>query len=179
MKYTHNLATRAYVNRRTLFFGYAVLGSLLVVVLLFNTIRAISLNNEINRNRANIGSIETNILARTGVETADYSEVNYQKILTSIQNANEILLRDSFRWTNFLEQMETVVPRQVRILHIDPSYKDRKVKLSGQAKNLKALKVFIDNLIESGSYSQVFLEQQATVAKSKIIGFSISLEGAF
>ena len=179
MKYTHNLATRAYVNRRTLYMSYALLGSLLTIVILFNLIRVFSLNSDIYRNRNNIETIESNILARTGVEAADYSESNYQDILKRIENANEILLRDSFRWTRFLEQMEVVVPRQVRILQIDPSYKDETIKLSGQAKDLKSLKLFLDNLIESGNYSQVFIDQQRTESKSSIISFAIQLEGAF
>jgi type IV pilus assembly protein PilN len=179
MKYIHNLATRAYVNRRTLYMCYALIGSLLTIILLFNLIRGFSLNSDINRNRENIETIESNILARTGVETADYSESNYQDILKRIENANEILLRDSFRWTRFLEQIEAVVPRQVRILSIDPSYKDQTIKLSGQAKNLKSLKLFLDNLIESGHYSQVFIDQQRTESKSTMISFAIQLEGAF
>ena len=36
MKYTLNLATRAYVNRRTLYLSYALFGALLFVVLLFD-----------------------------------------------------------------------------------------------------------------------------------------------
>lgn len=179
MKYTLNLATRAYVNRRTLYLSYALFGALLIVVLLFNTSRFFSLNNDINRYRANIETIEANLLARTGIETAGYSETNYQIMLANIQNANDILLRDSFRWTSFLDQMESVVPRQVRILRIDPSHKERSVKLSGQARSLESLKGFIDNIIESGNFPQVFLERQTSESKSAIINFAIRLEGAF
>ena len=179
MKYTLNLATRAYVNRRTLYVSYALIGALLIVVFLYNTMRFFTLNNEINRNRANIESIEKNILARTGVEIADYSEENYQEMLKNIQDANEILQRDSFRWSGFLDQMETVVPRQVRILRINPNYIERSVSLSGQAKNLNSLKSLIDNIIDSKHYSQVLLERQSSESQSKMISFSIRLEGAF
>lgn len=179
MKYTLNLATRSYVNRRTLYLSYALLGALFFVVLLFNTIRLFALDSDISRSKTNIEMIKTNILARTGIEASDFSELSYQNLLASIQNANDILQRDSFRWTGFLNQMETVVPRGVRILRIDPSYKERSVKLSGQARNLKSLKSFIDNSIESGNYSHVFLEHQRSESKSTIISFAIRLEGAF
>ena len=179
MKYNLNLATRAYVNRRTLYMSYALIGSLLIIIFIFNTARMFSLNGDINRYMDNIEAIETKILARTGVEVADYSETNYRKMLENIQYANDILLRDSFRWSSFLDQMETIVPRQVRVLKIDPSYKERSVNLAGQAKNLNSLKTFIDNIIQSGNYSHVFLERQASESKSMTISFSIRLEGAF
>ena len=75
--------------------------------------------------------------------------------------------------------MESVVPRDVRILNIDPDHEKRTVKLSGQAKTLQSLKRFIDNLIKSGYFTHVFLEQQASDSKTKFIRFSITLEGAF
>lgn len=179
MKYNLNLATRSYVNRRTLYMSYALIGSLLIIIFIFNTARMFSLNGDINRYMDNIEAIETKILTRTGVEVADYSEANYQKMLENIQYANDVLLRDSFRWSSFLDQMETIVPGQVRVLQINPSYKERSVNLVGQAKNLNSLKTFIDNIIQSGSFSHVFLERQASESKSKTISFSIRLEGAF
>ena len=179
MKYTLNLATRAYVNRRTLYMSYALIGSLLIIVFIFNMSRMFSLNGDINRYMANIEAIETKILARTGVEVADYSEENYRKMLENIQYANDILLRDSFRWSSFLDQMENIVPGQVRVLRINPSYKERSVNLVGQAKNLNSLKNFIDNIIQSENYSHVFLERQASEPQSMTISFSIRLEGAF
>ena len=54
MKYTLNLATRSYVNRKTLYLGYAVIGALLLVVLLFNTLRIFSLNSDINKTAVRI-----------------------------------------------------------------------------------------------------------------------------
>ena len=179
MKYTLNLSTRSYVNRRTLYLCYAFLGALLVIALMFNLLQLLSLRGEISQNELIKKKIETALLARSGADTAGYDESNYKKILLNIQAANEILNRDSFRWTLLLDQMESVVPRQVRIVNIDPDHNLRTVKLTGQAKTLKALKRFIDNLIKSKVYTHVFLENQASDKTTKLIRFSINLEGAF
>lgn len=179
MKYTLNLATRSYVNRRNLYLCYALLGALLVIVLMFNLLRFFSLRSEISNNETHKKEIELQLLAKSGADAAGYDAANYQKILASIQSANEILLQDSFRWTELLDQMESVVPRDVRIVKIDPNHEQRTVKLSGQAKTLQSLKRFIDNLIKSEHYANVFLEQQASDSKTKVIRFSINLEGAF
>lgn len=53
MKYTLNLATRSYVNRRNLYLCYALLGALLVIVLMFNLWRFFSLRSEISDNEIN------------------------------------------------------------------------------------------------------------------------------
>ena len=118
-------------------------------------------------------------MARSGVNAAGFDQNTYRNLLVSIQSANELLQRDSFHWTNLLDRMESVVPRDVRILKILPNHKEMEIKLSGQSKNLKSLKRFIDNLIKSEYYDQVFLEQQASIEETKMIRFSIRLEGAF
>ena len=179
MKYSLNLATRSYVNRRTLYLCYALLGGVLVIVLMFNLMRFFSLRNEISQNDAERRKIEAKLLAQSGVDAAGYDASSYKKLLASIHDANEILKQDSFRWTVLLDQMESVVPRRVRIEKIDPEHKDRTVKLSGQAKTLKDLKRFIDNLIKSEHYDHVFLNQQTSDSETKVIRFAISLEGAF
>ena len=179
MKYTLNLATRSYVNRKTLYLGYAVIGALLLVVLLFNTLRIFSLNSDINQTAVKIKAVEANLLARSGVSAAGFDQNTYANLLVTIQAANEILQRDSFHWTNLLDRMESVVPRDVLIVKILPNHKEMEIKLSGQSKNLKSLKRFIDNLIKSGYYDQVFLEQQARIEDTKVIRFNIRLEGAF
>lgn len=175
MKYSLNLSTRSYVNRRTLYLSYAVVGALLCAVLLFNLMRFVSLNNEIDSTAGKIKQI----VARSGANVADFDETSYQNLLANIQDANRILQRDNFRWTKLLDQLELVVPRAVRISQIEPDHDEGTVKLLGQAKTLKGLKRFIDNLIKSGNYLHVYLERQATDAKSGYLRFSIRLEGAF
>jgi type IV pilus assembly protein PilN len=179
MKYTLNLATRSYVNRRTLYLCYALSGALLVIVLMFNLLQFLSLRSEISQNDANKKMIEAKLLARSGIDAAGYNANSYKALLVNIRYANEILAKDSFRWTRLLDQLESVVPRQVRILKIDPNHEKRTVKLAGHAKTLKAMKRFIDNLIKSEHYTHVFLDQQATVSEPKVIRFSITMEGAF
>jgi type IV pilus assembly protein PilN len=179
MKYTLNLATRSYVNRRTLYLCYALSGALLVIFLMFNLLQFFSLRSEISQNDASKKMIEAKLLARSGIDAAGYDANSYEKLLTRIQYANEILAKDSFRWTRLLDQLESVVPKQVRILKIDPDHKKKTVKLSCHAKNLKSMKRFIDNLIKSEHYTHVFLEQQATLSEINIIRFSITMEGAF
>ena len=179
MKYTLNLATRSYVNRRTLYLSYAVLGALLLVVFLFGMMRFFSLYDEASRTEAKVKTIESNIVSRSGAEAAEFDENSYKQLLVSIQEANTLLQRDSFRWTSLLDQLEEVVPGQVRILKIDPNHDERLVHIAGQAKSLQSLKQLIDNFIKSGHFSHVFLERQATEAQTNLISFSIRLEGAF
>ena len=179
MKYILNLATRSYVNRRTLYLCYALSGALLVIVLMFNMLQFFSLRSEISQNDASKKMIEAKLLARSGIDAAGYDANSYKKLLVNILYANDILAKDSFRWTRLLDQLELVVPKQVRILKIDPDHENRTVKLSCHAKTLKVMKRFIDNLIKAEHYTDVFLDQQATVSETKVIRFSITLEGAF
>jgi type IV pilus assembly protein PilN len=179
MKYSHNLSTRSYVNRRALYIIYAFIAALLVVALTYNVLRFFSLQTEMSRNEANKVKIEDSLMARSGVNASGYDATSYQKLLSDIQAANDILKRDSFHWTALLDRMELLVPRDVRILKIDPDHSNQTIKLSGHAKTLKALRRFIDNLIKSGHYTHVFIQTQSSDPETKVIRFSINLEGGF
>jgi len=179
MKYTLNLATRSYVNRRTLYMSYAAIGALLLVIMLFGLMRFAALYSDISQTEVKIKTIESNIVKRSGTGAAEFDEASYRNLLAHIEEANSLLRRDSFRWTDLLNRLEKVVPWQVRILQINPNHDDRLVKISGQAKTLQSLKKLIDNLITSGHYTHVLLERQATDSKTDWINFSIRLEGAF
>jgi len=178
MKYSINLASRSYVNKRALYIGYLVCGVVLVAGLFYTLAYYFDLQSQISTTEARLGELKDKILASQGGDAADYNAARYDKVLVQIHLANGILSRDSFRWTKLLDQLEQVVPGNVRIKSISPDHEENTVELTGVAKGLTDLKKLLDNLIMSGLYEEVLLFDQAT-DKSGEIGFSIELLGAF
>ena len=182
MKYTINLARRSYVNKKALYLGYLLCGIILVVGLLYNASYYFKLRSQISTTESRLAELEKKVLASQGADIADYSAARYEKVLVQIKTANGILSRDSFRWTALLDQMEKVVPSNVKIKSISPDHEKKIVKISCLAKDLKDMKRFLDNLIKSGKYSDVLLLDQAvgkTDGPNTELQFSVELLGAF
>lgn len=181
MKYSINLASRSYVNKRGLYTVYLLCGILLAVGLFFNAGYYLELREQIDMTRKRLADLEEKIMANQGGKV-DYDEEKYQQILREIKMANAILQRDAFRWTKLLDQLEQVVPGNVKIENIKPDHSDRSVDISGTAKTLKDMNRFLDNLIESGFYREILLLNQAVVENNGVkrgIRFSVVLQGAF
>lgn len=182
MKYSINLSSRSYVNKKALYLVYLVCGIVLIAGLFFNAGYFFKLRNQIDTTELRLKELEEKILASQGGEVADYSADRYEKVLDEIKLANGILKRDSFRWTSLLDQLESVIPNAVKIESIAPDYEKNSVKISGIAKELKDMKRFLDNLIKSDHYDAVFLLNQSVEETDNLqtgIKFSINLLGAF
>lgn len=182
MKYSINLASRSYVNKRALYLAYGVCGAVLILGLLFSSGYFLKLNRQISTTESRLGELEEKLLASQGENVASYSAARYEAVLAEINAANKIIDRDTFRWTELLDQLEKVVPGNVSVEKIEPDHKKKSIKLDGLAKGLKDMKRFLDNLIKSGDYDDVLLMTQATVESDSgkpMVRFSIELLGAF
>ena len=179
MKYSINLASRSYVNKKALYFGYLICGIILVAGLFYNLVYYLDLQSQIDTTEVRLGELKDKILSSQGGDVADYSAARYEKVLAQIELANGILGRDSFRWTKLLDQLEQLVSGNVRIQSISPDHEKNSVKLTGMTKKLSDLKQLLDNLIKSGLYDDVLLLEQAAVKTGDDISFSIEILGAF
>ena len=182
MKYSINLASRSYVNKRALYLSYIVCGFILVAGLFLNLGYYLKLQNQVSTTEIRLAELEKKILASQGGEAASYSAARYTEVIEEIKVANRILQRDTFRWTALLGRLEKVVPGNVSIQQIEPDHDKRIIKLNGLAKELRDMKRFLDNLIKSGDYKDVLLLNQATVeveGKSPQLRFSVELRGGF
>ncbi len=178
MKYSVNLASRSYINKKALYLGYFLCGFVLLAGLVYNLGYYFELRAQINTTEARLHELEETILASQGGDVAGYTAARYEKVLVEIEQANSILSRDSFRWTALLGKLEEVVPGNVKILSIAPDHKKKTITLAGMSRRLKDMKRFIDNLIASNHYTDVLLMYQEDT-ESGDIKFTIKLLGAF
>lgn len=186
MKLTLNLASRTYVNRRLLYLGYALVLGTLVLLLAFGAHRAWRLRAHSLQLGVQLSTLEKT-LGEVGEETEPVvtaAEMARQK--AQVTSANAILERDGFRWTVLLDRLEEMTLEGVTIVSLQPDYKARSLRLTGQARSLKELRAFLDRLITSPAFSEVYLLQQgsakvktASGAERPALGFSLVLKGVF
>ena len=182
MKFKLNLASRIYINRRALHFGYGALIGLLLLMLVLNLMNAVLLQRHIGQLQNHLKAFPTPE-ALAG-ETSGKLGRPLEKVIEEIRFANEILEKRSFYWTGFLDQLENLAAEKIKIRSIQPNFKDRNVRLTGLAKNLQDLRQFLEKLSAEAAFSEYLLldQGQETLkegggAAQEAVTFSVLVNG--
>jgi type IV pilus assembly protein PilN len=185
MKLTLNLASRTYLDRRLLYGCYLVAAGLLVLLLAFGIGLHLRTRGQVKELRAHLAELERETVAAAPAADSSVPAAAYEKLLQEIAFANELLAQDSFRWTTLLDHLEEVVPAQVAISGIQPDYKGKSLNLTGMAREVEDLQRFLDNLLASEHFGDVYLLQQSRLKASGqneaagAFSFNIVVRGAF
>lgn len=176
MKYTLNLATGAYINRRHLYGLYAGLAFVLVLVLTLNLVNLV-------RSRARTAEIDarlTELRSRDrATAAAEVNPTETQRLAARIVFANELLIRDAYRWTALFDQLEEHLVSGVSIRGLTPDYKSGELQISGVAASIGDLRRFLDRLAASTVFENVYLKNQSKIKneeETSEITFSIELK---
>lgn len=181
MKPTINLATHDHLNRRAVLTAYAVVGAVLFLVLISNMRYWLNSYEQLSRVESHILELESQLGIDSTAPPVSDTEFNDQ--LKMIRFSNQVIARDSYRWTELLGQLEQVMINNVRISSIQPQYKDDRISLQGEARRVEDLQDFLIALEESKFFYDILLLSQAEKedgadgSKIMVISFSLNVGG--
>jgi type IV pilus assembly protein PilN len=128
-------------------------------------------------------------------KTLDQLRGGPKKTLTSAERAliekeyevvADLVRLDAFRWSALLDHMEELLPDGVSLSGFQPDYKKKSLTLSGQAVGLKEMRLFLDRLLKTSDFEQVYLTNHSRIKvldyakiEHSAISFSLQLEGVF
>lgn len=177
MRFTINLATRRYVNQRTVTF--CLTGAMLLAVVIGG-----SNAYRILQNSGEMGAIEDQLAASAGryQKSTGVSEQEYKALLDSISFVNEVLVRKNREWLLVFDRLEATVPDGVALTSLDPDMKDRTIKLQGEAVSFKRVRSLVENMQASPHFRNVILESHSAEkgeGDRPVVVFSLSCQGDF
>lgn len=185
MKLTLNLASRTYLNRRALVTFYWILTAALLGLLAFNLLFFYRSQVQAQQIKARLEELDHDLAKGQG-EAQTFNQQAYEELLTQVDAANDIITKDSFRWSDLLGHLEQLVPEGVALRSIQPDFKDSSLELQGVAKDIPQLRTFLDLLVADERLGQATLLQQARIQvkdaaglESDVVAFSIVVKGAF
>ena len=177
MRFSINLATRIYLDRKLVQRVGALILAVLSIMLVWNVTRTAGSLGELRRLRDDITTYQNKLSSRpSGV-----SEKEYTRLLARISLYNEIISRKTFSWLGLLAQLEGVGTDNIALAALVPDRKSGVLKIDGRAKNFSQLKIFLDNLEDSKAFTAVMLLSHSEIVvgeKTKGIQFSISCKAA-
>jgi Tfp pilus assembly protein PilN len=185
MKLRLNLASRVHVDPWALYLAHVFLLGVLTLVLVLNLwyLQKVRTRGvEVRAELAQSGRLETN--SETPAE--ELTPAMRQRLEREIAMANSILVREGFRWTELLGRLEEVGTPGVSLQAIQPNYHEGSLRISGIARGTVALGNYLDSLIASPGFTDVFLLTQEGVRvrsaqgqEIQAVGFTLLLKGAF
>jgi Tfp pilus assembly protein PilN len=181
-----NLATRPYFNRRAMTFWLMVVGAGLGLLLLINLSYALQNYHQSQQIDLRLKELNQQLAEAHGLPVAEFDPKEYARTLEQVSIANEIVFADRFRWTHLLTRLEELVPGDVKIKMINPNFKSGDIKINAVARDVSGLTEFLDRLLSSPDYKQVFLSSQSEVeqkslqgAATTVVSFSLEIKEAF
>ncbi|QWV96274.1 PilN domain-containing protein [Geomonas nitrogeniifigens] len=157
MKLTINLATKRYVNLRQL---NTVLTACFAITALF----LVYLVREVANNQVEINKIKSQSAAasRGPAGAPPVPAEQMRELDGKIAFANALIDRKTVNWISLLDKLEQVVPAGVALNQVEPTAQDPQViKLTGMALNFDNLRVLLENMERSPSFSEVYLLSQS------------------
>ncbi len=186
MKLNLNLASRRYVSKRALQQGFVAVTVILLFFGAWEVSTLISSNNALQVNQQHLGEVKFQLQELRGGPQKTLSIEERAALEKSYSIAVDLLKRDAFRWTALLDRMEGLLPVGVSLTDFKPAYKKKSLSLNGQARSLKEMRIFLDQLLKSKDFAQVYLKGHSRIkvrdyadAERGAISFSLQLEGVF
>lgn len=177
MKYSLNLASGTYINHRRIYAVFSVLSLFLLGLLIVNSITLVRDSNRTRQVELRLDELRQQ--KQDARQQGEISAAAIEQMAQRIETANELLLRDNYRWTKLLDHLETHLPDGISIRNLQPDFKTGVLKLSGVAVSIADLRNFIDILSRSEVFTDVYLKDQrmerTTDEMSGGISFSIEL----
>jgi Tfp pilus assembly protein PilN len=170
-----NLSTRPFYNERAVAFALILFGVVVAALTLFNVSRLVTLGTRHSELRAHVESAERRAAdlrsqaqrARASVDTA-----SLERVTRAAREANRLIDRRTFSWTDLFNRLEATLPTDVRVTAIDPFVEEGAfvVKMNVSARSVAQIDRFIEALEKDGGFANVLAREERTDEEGLING---------
>ena len=163
-----NLSTRPFYNERVVHLWLGAIAAIVLAATVFNVSRIITLSRsgtELATQASRDEARAADLRAQAGKlrATVDPREVEFAS--AEAKQANDLIDRRTFSWTELLNRFETTLPDEVRITAVSPQV-DRKsgtkIQVNIIARGTDDVNQFIENLAATGAFTGVRPIQERT-----------------
>jgi Tfp pilus assembly protein PilN len=176
-----NLSTRPFYNARAVRAGLLGMAVLAGGLTLFNTVE----NVRLTASQSTLGSSEAEARREAtrlrGEATRIRSQINQAELETvaaAAREANALIDKRAFSWTDLMAQFETTLPEDVRVRSVQPRLADGAfiVTVTVEARSAEDIDDFIEALEQTGNFRDVLPRVQLTTPDDLI---ESTIEGVY
>ncbi len=163
-----NLSTHPFYNVRAVQAILAVVAAVILGVSAFNVIEILRLSGAQRTLGAKAAGAEAEAARLRGVAAAIRAQINPAELSTvsnQAREANAIIDRRAFSWTDLFAQFERTLPPDVRIMSVQPLLDTDgvfSVTIAVQARRVEDLDAFLEALESKSTFRNVLARQEET-----------------
>ena len=163
-----NLSTRPFYNLRTVRVVLGIAAAIVIALVLFDIVRILNLSvsqRSLGASAAEAEAQAVRLLAEADRTRKQTDPVELQTVASAAREANVIIDRRAFSWTELFERFEATLPADVRITAVQPNVlTDGTVRIGVvvQARRAEDLDAFVEALEASGAFRGALTTQAAT-----------------
>jgi len=169
-----NLSTRPFYNARAVRAIVLGLGAIVVVATVVNLVELVRLASEQRRLSADAVQAETQAQQLTREAAQIRSRIDPAELATvsaAATEANAIIDRRAFSWTELFSRFEAALPQDVRITAVQPRREEDgsfAVSVAVQARKVEGVDSFIEALEGQGTFKNVLPAEEQTTDEGLI-----------
>lgn len=177
---TPSLASRPFLNTRPVWVTTIAAGCVALVLIALNIRFFLVTNRMVESEIATRDALEERYgeLENDARREIDFlNRVPWRTLEARVNATNLVLEEHAFSWLQMLDDIERVMPYDVRLTRIGPSVGPDGVTLSFEvvARNRDAMLDFIDNLVEDPKFDDPSLASEQTPEKSETGTYLLSM----
>ncbi|MDX2435543.1 MAG: PilN domain-containing protein [Acidobacteriota bacterium] len=164
---TPSLASRPFLNTRPVWVMTIAAGCIALVLIVLNIHFFLTTNRAVEDEIVTRDALEERFGELEGdaqQEIAFLNRVPWRRLEARVNATNLVLQEHAFSWLQMLDDIERVMPYDVRLTRISPSVGPEGVMLTFEvvARNRDAMLDFIDNLVEDPRFDEPSLANEVT-----------------
>lgn len=182
MHFHLNLASRTYLDRRSVQRWLLLAGGVLALLLLVNLLYAWRNVQQLRQVDAHLAEVEAKLLSHRGGAAKAYTPERFAQVMAEVGAANKMIDADQFRWSVLLGRLEELLPEDVAVRDLKPDFKTRSLEISAVARDTAAMTAMLDALLSSADMHKAHLRNQSWQDQAdgeSVLSFSVVILEAF
>lgn len=177
-----NLSTRPFYNERVVYLAIALAALLVVALTIFNVVRLAALTREDRALAGHTQATEQQVQRLRQEATRARSRLDRSELDTlsaAAREANTLIDRRTFSWTELLNRFENTLPADVRIQSIVPLPRAEgplEVRVVVVAHRAEDVDAFVEQLQTNGGFRQVVSQAETTNPQGLL---EVTLQGQY
>lgn len=163
-----NLSTRPFYNDRAVRIGLALIAVVAVGLTTFNLVQVLRLRAQGADQRTVASENEAearNLKEKAAVIRRSLDRTALDAVQSAAKEANDLIDRRAFSWTDLFNRFETTLPADVRIASVQPQVDSEGrllVAVTVVSRKTEDLDQFIDALEKTGAFSEVLPRNESS-----------------
>ena len=160
-----NLSTRPFYNERPVHLALGIVALLVLGLTVFNVTQAVRLssrNTELTERANRVEAVVADVAGQTVAIQRDINRTELDAVAAAAREANTLIDRRIFSWTEFFNRIESTLPPDVMMTSVRPEIGEEGIAVSMGVlgRRVENIETFMGRLEATGAFAELLARQE-------------------